>query len=90
MAVWDDGWNRLIDTLEGLAPQDLSRTVTIRREPHSVVAAINRSLTHACYHVGQIVHIARELRGEAWQTLSIPVGASAAHDREMAERFGPV
>jgi hypothetical protein len=51
--------------------------VTIRREEHSVVQAINRQIGHYANHVGQIVYIAKHLRSADWKTLSIPKGQSA-------------
>ncbi len=52
---WNSGWQRLLDSLEGLSAADLCKTVTIRGEPHTVPLAIQRSLAHSGYHVGQIV-----------------------------------
>jgi uncharacterized damage-inducible protein DinB len=72
LAVWERGWRRLFETLAALDESDLARTVTIRGEPHTVVQALQRSLWHYAEHVGQIIYIAKALRGEAWQTLSIP------------------
>ena len=66
----------LFDALTPLTPADLGRTVTIRGEPHTVLAALLRQLSHYAYHVGQIVWLARHFRGEAWQSLSIPRGQS--------------
>jgi Protein of unknown function (DUF1572) len=48
----------------------------IRGEPHSVPLALERSLGHTCYHVGQIVQVARIHAGEKWNTLTIPRGGS--------------
>ena len=48
----------------------------IRGEPHSVPLALERSLGHTCYHVGQIVQVARIHAGEQWKTLTIPRGGS--------------
>ncbi len=69
---WADGWARLFETLAGLAPADLTRTVIIKGQPHSVLAAINIQLAHYAYHVGQIVQLARHLAGPAWKSLSVP------------------
>jgi hypothetical protein len=63
----------------------LTRTVLIRAEPHTVVRAIDRSLTHAAYHVGQIVFLAKHFASDAWQTLSVPRGKSREFN---AARFG--
>jgi hypothetical protein len=71
-AWWAEGWDTALASLEALRPTDLDRTVTIRGEPHSVLLAILRQLTHAAYHVGQIVLLAKHARGGAWETLSIP------------------
>jgi hypothetical protein len=77
MALWGTGWKAVLDTLDALTPDDLDRTVTIRGEAHSVIQAVNRSLTHIAYHVGQLVYLCKNLAGENWQTMSIPRGQSA-------------
>ena len=80
---WERGWSCLFGTLQSLRPQDLSATVTIRGEPHSVPFAIQRSLAHCGYHLGQIVLIARVLAGDVWQTLTIPRGGSGNYNRQV-------
>ncbi|HET6762502.1 MAG TPA: DUF1572 family protein [Longimicrobiaceae bacterium] len=75
MARWNGAWEIALRELDALAPADLARTVTIRAEPHSVVLAIDRQLTHAAYHVGQIVLLAKQL-APRWTSLSIPRGQS--------------
>jgi uncharacterized damage-inducible protein DinB len=77
MQYWDTGWQTLFDALQPLSADDLSTTVTIRGEPHTVVEAINRQLTHYAYHVGQIVFLAKHLRSADWKTLSVPRNRSA-------------
>jgi hypothetical protein len=72
LARWEDGWTRTLGAISALTPADLSRTVTIRGEPHTVVQAINRQLSHYSAHVGQIVLLAKHFAGPRWQTLSIP------------------
>jgi hypothetical protein len=69
---WENGWRFLFDAVTPLKPEDLNKTVLIRGEPHSVIQAINRQLTHYAYHVGQIVFLAKHFVGERWQTLSVP------------------
>ncbi len=69
---WERAWRILFASLDALGPADLGRTVTIRDEPHAVVQAVNRQLTHNAYHVGQIVLLARHYRKEDWRSLSIP------------------
>jgi hypothetical protein len=72
MAGWEDGWERFANAIASLTPQDLGKTVTIRGEPHTVLQAINRQMTHYSAHVGQIVLLAKHYAGERWQTLSMP------------------
>jgi hypothetical protein len=76
LQIWEDGWQRLLGTLESLSDADLGRTITIRGEPHSVMQAINRQVAHYSYHCGQIVFMAKHLSGDVWRTLSIPRGKS--------------
>ncbi len=88
MESWRVGWVALEETLAGLGAEDLTRTVTIRSEPHTVVLAIQRQLAHTSYHVGQIVQLARHFRSGPWQSLSVPRGASVEFNLRMRERFG--
>jgi hypothetical protein len=83
LSRWNEGWNHLFVTLAALTEDDLTRTVTIRAEPHSVVGAIDRSLTHCAYHVGQIVFLAKHLAGGHWKTLSVPRGGTRAFNEKM-------
>jgi len=74
---WREGFSAALGAIEALAPDDLERTVHIRGEAFLVVEALNRSITHTAYHVGQIVYLARHFAGPAWTALTIPKGASA-------------
>ena len=85
MKVWDDGWSRVLSTMESLTDADLGRTVTIRGEAHSVMQAINRQVTHSAHHVGQIVMLAKHFAHNRWQSLSIPRNQSEAFNRKMAK-----
>lgn len=76
LAAWEAGWAALFQTLGNLQETDLLKTVTIRREEHTVFQAIHRSLTHTSYHVGQIVYLSRLMTKEGWQWLTIPPGQS--------------
>lgn len=69
---WNAGWEVLFHAISSLHPNDLGQTVTIRGEPHTVVQAINRQVSHYSAHVGQIVLLAKHFAGPRWQTLSIP------------------
>jgi hypothetical protein len=76
LEFWTEGWDILLGSLDQLADANLVDTVRIRGEELSVIQALHRSLAHTAYHVGQIVHRAKELRGEEWEYLSIPPGGS--------------
>ncbi|HMV47856.1 MAG TPA: DUF1572 family protein [Blastocatellia bacterium] len=84
---WEQGWQLVFNALEPLQPEDALRTVIIRREPHTVVQAVNRQLTHYATHVGQIVFLAKHLKANGWQTLSVPRGQSEQFNQQHLERL---
>ena len=84
MQLWDDSWDVLFGELEELSDADLSATVTVRRQPLRIDEALHRSLAHAAYHVGQIVFMAKAMRGGGWRTLSIPKGKSEEYNQKGA------
>jgi hypothetical protein len=84
MALWESGWQALFSALASLSANDLSRTVYIRGEAHSVLKAIQRSLAHTVSHVGQILFLAKHFSGSNWKTLSIPRGKSEEFNRKPA------
>jgi hypothetical protein len=77
---WNHGWEALFGALAALDDGHLTRTVTIRGQPLRVDEALHRSLAHTSYHVGQIVYLAKAMRGTAWTYLSIAPGQSAAYN----------
>jgi len=79
---WASGWDALLQTLDALADGDLDKTVIIRGQPLSVTEALHRALAHTSYHVGQIVYVAKALRGKTWSYLSIPPGQSDAYNEK--------
>jgi hypothetical protein len=85
MECWENGWRCIFSALEPLVDADLTRVVTIRSERHSVMQAINRQLGHYAYHCGQIVLLAKYLRGDSWKTLSVPRGKSQAWNQKVLE-----
>ncbi len=76
MRWWEQGWSHVFSALNSLKPEDVTRTVTIRQEPHTVLQALNRALAHYAQHIGQIVFLSKHLRSKDWKTLSIPRGKS--------------
>jgi len=77
METWESGWRLLFLALEALKESDLTRTVYVRAEPHSVMQAINRQIAHYACHVGQIVFLAKHFQSGQWKSLSIARGQSA-------------
>jgi hypothetical protein len=83
MQLWDEGWARVFSALAPLSEDDLSRTVSIRGEAHSVMQAINRQMAHYCGHIGQIIFLAKHLQYENWKSLSIPRNRSAEFNQKV-------
>jgi len=86
MTFWETGWQVLFDNIEPLTEDDFAKTVTIRGEPHTIVEAINRQLTHYSYHVGQIVFLAKHLKSAEWKTLTVPRNHSAQFNEFLAKK----
>ena len=72
MTLWDEGWQCMFTTLGSLNETDFNKTITIRNEPHTIIQAIMRQIMHYSQHIGQIIYIAKMIRNDDWQTLSIP------------------
>jgi len=74
MELWESGWKYVFDAIDPLTDADMSRTVTIRTEPHSVMQAINRQLAHYSYHLGQITFLAKHFAAKTgrWTAVTIP------------------
>ena len=71
IAAWDRGWAALFDAVESLASSDLTRSITIRGERQTVLQALLRGMSHAAYHVGQILYIVRQLQPNSmWLTIA--------------------
>jgi hypothetical protein len=88
LEYWERGWGCLFSALKSLKQEDFEKTVMIRGEPHSVPLALERSLGHTCYHVGQIVQVARIHAGNNWKTLTIPRGSSEQFNKANWGRTG--
>lgn len=78
---WQGGWKVLLDAVGPLTDEDLHATVTLRGQPFLVHEALLRSLAHVAYHTGQIVYIAKSMKGASWRYLSIPPGQSDAYNQ---------
>ncbi|MBD2703339.1 DUF1572 family protein [Spirosoma sp. BT702] len=78
---WDEGWRALLNTLQSLREEDLSKTIYIRNQGHTVLEAINRQLAHYPYHIGQLVFLGKML-AQNWTSLSIPRGESGQYNAQ--------
>jgi hypothetical protein len=87
MRWWEEGWACVFGAIDSLKPEDVTRTVQIRGEPHTVLQAINRQIAHYAQHIGQMVFLAKHLRSREWQTLSVPRGKSEEFKKSMGQKF---
>lgn len=85
-AEWQDAWQILFALLDELRAADLLRTVHIRGEAHKVLEAVQRQVAHYASHVGQLVQLAKSIRGKEFQSLSIPRGQNQQFNQRMMER----
>lgn len=87
MQVWEDGWKVLFDVVLKIKEEDLLREITIRKQPHTVINALNRQIVHYSHHIGQIVFLSKHLAGSNWRTLSIPRGKSEEYLNQPPKPF---
>lgn len=80
LAKWERGWKVLLAALDTLGDSDLVRTVEVRGVPATVGEALERSLSHTVYHVGQMTFLGKMLLRDRWKYLSIPPGGTAAYN----------
>jgi hypothetical protein len=82
----DEGWDCLFAAVNALTNEDLDKIIHIRKEPLSVVDAVNRQLAHYSYHVGQIVYLGKMQLNDRWISLSIPKGNSKEFNDKMMRK----
>ena len=81
MQLWEKGWYCLFTAIAPMTETDLSKTVMIRNEPHSVNKALLRAAIHLSWHASQIALIGKHVKGEDWKYLTIPPKGSADFNR---------
>ncbi|WP_294208274.1 DUF1572 family protein [uncultured Chryseobacterium sp.] len=84
---WEKGWDCLFGALDQINDENIHATVYIRGEAHSVLDAVLRQLAHYPYHVGQIIYIAKMLKDENWNSLSVARNKSQEFNAEMKSKF---
>ncbi len=83
---WNEGWNCLFNALDSLNESNINNVVLIRNQEHSIVLALLRQLGHYAFHIGQIVLIAKTIKGEQWKSLTIPKGKSEEFNKGLMNR----
>ena len=79
---WEEGWACLFMALESINEEYFDTVVYIRNQGHSIPEAVNRQMMHYAYHVGQMVYLGKMIKGDDWQSLSIPKGNGKAYNAE--------
>lgn len=87
LTYWEKGWACLFEALAQINDENLYSTIYIRGEAHSVIDAVYRQLAHYPYHIGQMVYIAKMMKNEDWETLSIARNKSQEFNTEMKNKF---
>ncbi len=82
MEYFDAGWTCLESAMKQLTDTNVTQSIEIRGELHTIPEAVTRSITHIAYHVGQIVMIARTVHKEPWNWLTIAPGDSATFNEQ--------
>lgn len=83
LEVWEKGWECMFNAINPLTADDLLKTVYIRKEPHTVIDAINRQLAHYASHIGQIIYMAKIIKSADWESLTIPRNKSKEFNQKM-------
>ncbi len=86
MQTWEDGWACTFLAMADLREGDLLKTITIRGERMTAVSAITRQIAHYANHVGQIVLIAKHIKGSDWKWLTIPPGQSEQYTKQLRDK----
>ncbi|HEX8041134.1 MAG TPA: DUF1572 family protein [Chryseosolibacter sp.] len=81
MQAWENGWAKVFEAIDSAGEKDLEKVVYIRNEGHTVMDALQRQLAHYASHIGQILYIAKIIRGKDWKSLSIPKGQSGTFNQ---------
>ena len=82
MDYFEGGWQALINALAEINEGNLDEKIVIRGEPHTVIQALVRSVTHITYHVGQISLVARMVHEGEWNWLTIAPNQSKKFNQE--------
>jgi hypothetical protein len=82
LSKWEEGWVCLFSALDSINEENFNTTIYIRNQGHIIPEAVNRQMMHYAYHIGQMVYVGRMIKGNDWQSLSIPKGNSKSYNAE--------
>ena len=82
LAHFELGWRALQAAFDDISIGDLGHKIQIRGEDHTIAQALDRSVSHVAYHIGQIALLARLVHEGEWQWLTIAPGKSEQHNEE--------
>ena len=75
-AKWEKAWQVVEHELSQISEENMDDIVYIRNDGHTIQEAFFRQSNHLAYHTGQILHQAKILKKEDFESLSIPKGKS--------------
>ena len=79
---WEEGWDTLFQAIDSVNDENFDTQIYIRNNAHSIMEAFNRQLGHYAYHVGQMVFLGKMIKGDDWESLSIPKGGSQNYNKK--------
>lgn len=82
LSLWEEGWKCVFEAIDSVNKSNIDTVIYIRNQGHTIVEAFNRQLAHYPYHIGQMVFLAKMIKGSEWESLSIPAGASKDYNKE--------
>jgi hypothetical protein len=88
MGKWEEGWGRLLRTLDELRGDDLTRDVLVRWKKQPALEGIYQQVLHAAQHGGQIIYLSKLYKGHEWRYLTIPPGKSEEFNEQKRREAG--
>ena len=90
MAKWEEGWGRLLGTLNELKEDDLTRNIQVRWRKQSALYGIYQQWMHTVQHGGQIVYLVKFNWDGDWKYLTFPKGKTEEYNAQKRREAGLV
>lgn len=84
--IWNKGWACLFQALHSLQEEDLDTIIYIRNIGQTAQDAVIRQLCHYSYHIGQIVYLGKMIKGNDFESLSIPKNQTQQYNKEKFDQ----